>query len=164
VFVIDGVASRIAYLLRQPPFTLELSLDGGATYAGVSSVALAAYRETHSEDALATVTRVEGYSHMLGLALAPRARLTLEGAELGAEARTDRLSALRVLDPARPAHGMAPIFEGRRRGEVWLSVGPPGGVARATFFADAYERNGSVGDASYLQREYGCGARLEAVF
>ncbi|HEX5098609.1 MAG TPA: hypothetical protein VFV94_03885, partial [Polyangiaceae bacterium] len=103
-------------------------------------------------------------SHALGFALAPRLRLRLAGAELGFEARGDRFFALRALDPARVAHGMTPIYDTRRRGEAWLSVGPSSGVARATFFADAYQRSGVAGEARADQREVGCGARLETRF
>lgn len=163
-FVIDALATRFAYALHGGAFELELSLDAGATFAGISTFALAAYRRGVEDGELATVTRLEGYSHALGFALAPRARLRMQGAELGVDARGDQLSALRVFDPERAAHGTVPIFESRRRGELWLSIGPPDGVARATLFVDGYERGGSAGAITVRQHEVGCGGRLEAVF
>jgi hypothetical protein len=164
IFLVDSPAARLVHVIRHRFFTLEASLDGGATFAGVTTFALPAYQQSNSSSELATVTVRQGYSHVLGLALAPRVRLRLKGAELGVEGRGDRFFALRVLDPVRSAHGTVPIYESRRRGEAWLSVGPPNGVARATFFLDSYYRSGTVGDVKADQREVSCGGRLEAVF
>src|SRR6185369_8779392 len=121
-------------------------------------------RSTHLSNELPSVTAIQGYSDALGFALAPRVRLRLEGAELGMDARGDRLFALRVLDPLRATHGTTPVYETRRRGELWLSVGPSNGIARATFFIDSYFRSGTVADVQAQQREMSLGGRLEAVF
>lgn len=164
IFVVDAPASRFAFALRAGAVTLDVSLDGGATFAGVTTFALARFESGLEREELASVTAAHGYSHALGFALAPRVRLRLDGAELGFDARADRFFALRALDPTRVAHGMTPIYETRRRGEVWLSVGPPSGIARATFFADFYRRSGVAGEAQAEQRELGCGGRLEAWF
>jgi len=164
VFLIEAPASALAWTLREGSLVLELSLDAGATLAGVSTLALPEYLSRHPAADLASVTKVQGYSHALGFALAPRARLRLDGVELGAQGRSDRFFAVRVLDPLRDAHGMTPIFETRRRGELWLSVGPAGGAPRATFFLDAYQRSGVAGDAASEQRELALGGSLDAVF
>lgn len=164
IFVVDAPASRFSFTLHGGPLKLDVSVDGGGTFAGVTTLALARFEAGFERPELASVTAEHGYSHTLGFALAPRVRLRLEGAELGIEARGDRFFALRALDPERPAHGMTPIYETRRRAEAWLSVGPPNGPARATFFADAYQRTGVAGEARAEQREVGCGGRLEAVF
>lgn len=164
LFVVDTPSARLVYALRRPAFTLEASLDGGGTFAGVTSLALPEYRLSHDDAALSAVTRLQGYSHTFGLALGPRVRLRFEGAELGVVARADRFFAVRVLDPTRPAHGTAPIYESRRRGEAWLSVGPPDGIARATFFVESYYRASTVAEAQASQHELACGGRLEAAF
>lgn len=164
IFVVDAPASRFSLALHGGAVRLDVTLDGGATFAGVTTFALARFESGFEREELASVTTAHGYSHALGFALAPRVRLRLDGAELGLDARADRFFALRALDPTRSAHGMTPIYETRRRGEVWLSVGPPSGVTRATFFADVYQRSGVAGEAHAEQRELGCGGRLEAVF
>lgn len=162
IFLIDALASRLGYALRGSAVTFELSLDGGVTFAGVSGFAVG--RSIDPDRDLASVTRVQGYSHTLGFALAPRARLTLDGAELGADARADRFFAVRVLDAKRPAHGMTPVYESRRRGELWLTLGPRSGVPRVTFFVDSYDRSGTSGEKTVGIHEFGCGARLGAQF
>lgn len=164
IFVVDAPASRFSFAWQAGAVRLDITLDGGATFAGVTTFALGRLRAGFEREELASVTKAHGYSHALGFALAPRMRLRLDGAELGLEARGDRFFALRALDPTRVAHGMTPIYDTRRRGEVWLSVGPSSGVARATFFADAYQRYGVAGEARADQRELGCGGRLEAAF
>jgi hypothetical protein len=164
VFLIEAPASTVAWRMRQGSLSLDLSLDAGTTLAGVSTFALREYLSRHSAADLASVTRQQGYSHAFGFAVAPRVRLRLDTAEFGAEARSDRFSALRVLDPLRAAHGMTPIFETRRRGQLWLSIGPRGGVPRATFFVEGYQRVGQVGDATREQRELAVGGSLDAVF
>jgi hypothetical protein len=164
IFLIEAPAARLEFIVRRRAATLFVSLDGGATLAGVNTYALPDYLQHHPDTNLASVTRAQGYSHALGLALAPSLRLVLDGAELGAEARGDRFFAVRVLDPLRPAHGMTPIFESRRRAETWLAIGPNTGAPRAVFFVDAYQRTGVAADARRTSSEVTVGTRLEAVF
>jgi hypothetical protein len=164
VFLVDAPAATVGWLLRGTGFSLDVALDAGATLAGVSAFALGEYKARYPTSDLAGVTRLQGYSHALGLALAPRARLELENAELGFEGRSDRFFALRVLDPGRDAHGMTPIFESRRRGELWLAVGPPGGLPRARFFVDGYQRSGVTGEAQKSLDEVALGASLDGTF
>jgi hypothetical protein len=164
VFLVEAPASVLAYTLRRAGLTLEISLEGGATLAGVSTFALPEYRARHPDADLASVTRLQGYSHALGVALAPQLLLTLDGAEIGVNARSDRFFALRVLDPLRQPHGMAPIFETRRRGEAWLAVGPARGLPRARFFIEGYQRSGVAADARRSLHEVSLGASLDTVF
>jgi hypothetical protein len=164
VFLIESPASTLGWRLSWDELVLELSLDTGVTLAGVSTFALPEYLSRHGAGDLASVTRLQGYSHALGLALAPRVRVRLNALEFGAEGRSDRFSAIRELDPVANAHGMTPIFETRRRGQLWISVGPVGGVPRVTFFLEGYQRAGSAGDVSREQREQAVGGSLDATF
>jgi hypothetical protein len=164
VFFIEFPASLLTYRLRRRGVTLAVSLETGATFAGVGTYALADYRARHSDGALPTVARRQDYSDALGLAVAPRALLSLSGAELGFEARRDRFYGVRAFDPTRPTHGTDPIFEGRDRREAWFAFGPPDGVARARVFADVYERSGAVGGVRRSSREVALGCSVDALF
>jgi hypothetical protein len=164
VFFIEFPASLLAYTLRQRAATLQLSVESGATFGGVSTYALADYRARHSDEDLPTVTHNQGYSDALGLAFAPRARLSLGGAELGVEARYDRFYGVRAFDPTRAAHGTASIFDRRDRAEAWFAFGPAAGFPRARLFADTYDRSGVVGDVRRSTHEVALGASVDALF
>jgi hypothetical protein len=69
----------------------------------------------------------------------------METAELGLDARSDRLFAVRVLDRSSSVRADVPIAETRRRGRFWLSVGPVPGVVRTTFWTEVEQRVGTVG-------------------
>jgi hypothetical protein len=163
VFVLDLPASTVMLIARWGPRRLEASLDAGAALAGVDAFALASYRTSGSTSGLSSVTEVRGYSHAAGFALAPKLRLVLDGAELGFDARTDRLYGLGMLDrsPKNGAHAVA--NETRRRGTIWLSVGSAS-FPRATFFVDGRQRSGTLGSVSNTRHEVGAGTRIEAMF
>jgi hypothetical protein len=161
MFVLDLPAATMLFILRRGTGRLEASLDAGATLGGVDAFALGAYRASGASSSLSSVTKAHGYSHGAGFALAPKLRLVLDGAELGIEARGDRLYGLRLFDRS-PARGLsAATSETRRRGSLWLSVGS---FPRATFFIDGRRRTGTIDDVSSTRTEVSLGTRLDTVF
>ena len=163
VFVLDLPAVTATFIARRGPRRLEASLDAGAVLAGVDAFALAPYRAKSPSSSLSSVTEAQGYSHAAGFALAPRVRLLLDGAEVGFEARSDRLYGLGMLDRAPASRERALARETRRRGLAWISIGAPS-FPRVTFFVDGRRRSGEIGDVSNTRSEVGAGARLEAAF
>jgi hypothetical protein len=53
--------------------------------------------------------------------------------------------------------------ETRRRGTLWLSIGPSS-FPRITFFADGRQRTGTIAEASNTRTEIGLGTSLDAVY
>jgi hypothetical protein len=161
-FVLDLPATTVTVIVRRGSRRLELGLDGGAVFGGASAFALEDYRAGASNAGLSSVTQRQGYSHAAGFALAPRARLVLDGAELGFRSRIDRLYGFRVLDRSSSDVGV-PVHEARRRGTLWLAFGPPS-FPRVVLFVDGLRRSGTVNEAKSVRRELAIGASLQAVF
>jgi hypothetical protein len=162
-FVLDLPATTVTLLVRRGRQRLEASLDAGASLAGVNAFALGAYRSDHSGSELSSVTDARGYSHAAGFALSPRLRLVLDGAEIGLEGRNDRLYGLRMADRSPTRNVTATAQETRRRGTLWLSIGPSS-FPRITFFADGRQRTGTIAEASNTRTEIGLGTSLDAVY
>ena len=163
IFVLDLPATTVTLLVRRGPLRLEASLDAGAALAGVDAFALDAYRSDHSGSELSSVTDARGYSHAAGFALSPRVRLVLDGAEVGFEARSDRLYGLQMADRSPTRNVSATAHETRRRGTLWLSIGPSA-FPRVTFFADGRQRTGTVADASNTRSEIALGTSMDATY
>ena len=166
VFVIDAPATTATLVVRRGSQRLEVGLDAGVAFGGIDSFALAEFRRTRSDPSLPTVTSVRGYSHAAGFSLSPSVRLSLDGAELGFDGRADRLYGLRAgtLDRTSSVDPHDAVAEVRRRGRLWLSIGPPGALPRVTLFADGRQRSGTVRDVERTRLELALGASADATF
>jgi hypothetical protein len=150
-------------IFRRGSQRLELGLDGGATFGAADAFALEEYRADVSNDGLASVTRSNGYTHAAGFALAPRALLVLEGAELGFRSRVDRLYGFRVLDRASSGNVSAAVNEARRRATLWLAFGPSA-FPRVVLFVDGLRRSGTIQDVKTIRHEVAIGTSVQAMF
>jgi hypothetical protein len=164
VFVLDVPAATLQYIHHRGSHGLEFGLDAGGALAGVDSFALREYLELHSDDELASTTRLRGYSHAFGFSLAPRVRIRLNGAEFGLDGRADRFYGLRVLDRLRSSPARVPVSDVRRRGTLWVSVGSSSDIPRFTLFFDTAQRSGRVAEIERRVTEASVGASLDAVF
>ena len=163
VFLVDAPAVTVRWTGRRAGYSFELGLDAGATFGGMDAFALDAYRKREGDGGLTTIAKQQRYNYVLGVALVPRLRLQLAGAELGLSARSERVVGLRFLDRyADSAHtGTAPVSEQRRQAWLWLSLGPATGV-RLTFSVEAGDRHGSIGASQKSQNDVGLGLGLGA--
>lgn len=160
IFLIDVPALTTRWYGRTRDLGWELTLDAGGTFGGVDSFALS--RALELGQALTDLTSVaqgEGYNHVVGLALAPRARIDLGAAEIGIDLRSDRMLAWRLFDRSNVVSHTA-VTEQRRRGSLWISVGAPG-VERFTLSTNWTRRSGSVGDVRVGRTELSLNAGVE---
>lgn len=160
LFVLNVPGVSLLWTLRSGSRTLDIELDASAAVAGADAFALAAYRVVHPAPELPSVTLDKGYSHAVGFTLAPRLRLRMETTELGLEARSDRLFAVRVLDRSGAASASVPIAETRRRARFWFSVGPAPGLVRTTFWSEVDQRVGTIGDTRAANVEIALGSQF----
>ncbi len=161
VFLVDAPAMLASFVGRRRGYGFELTLLAGGTLGGVDAFALPRYRQRAGTEGLTSIALSQRYNHVVGIALAPRIRLALEGAELGLTARSDRVIAIRALDRARKEASSVPASELRRRGSLWFSVGPPTGM-RLTFSLEGSQRSGSVATTQRTATELGLGVGLGA--
>lgn len=163
VFLVDAPAVTVRLSGRRPGYGFELALDAGGTFGGMSALALPDYQREHADEGLTTIARNQGYNYVVGVALIPRARLELEGVELGLSARSERVTAIRVLDRYATSPGTATVPDGelRRRASLWLSLGPRKGV-RTTLNLEAAQRSGSVASHARALSELSVGLSLGA--
>lgn len=137
----------------------ELTFDAGGTFGAADSFALPrAMRQSPAPD-LTSVAEAEGYNHVAGVALAPRARIDLGQAEVGLDFRSDRMLAWRIMDRADKI-ATTPVSEFRRRGSFWISLGAPL-LTRFIFSANWRQRGGSVGDVRASLNELSLNAGVE---
>lgn len=165
----QGPADRI-FLLDLPGFTTryyghssgigwELTLNAGGSFGAADSFALSRAERQLPAPELTSVAQSEGYNHVAGVTLNPRARLELGPTEIGLDFRGDRLLAFRALDRAGyRAH--TPISEFRRKGSLWLSFGAPW-VARFLLSVNWMQRSGAVGDVHVRRNELSLNAGVE---
>jgi len=159
-FVLNVPAARIAWTLHRGRNGFDLQLDAGAALGAASTFALSNYLGEHTDAELPTVTRVQGYSYGLGFSLAPSAKLRLDGTEIGLDARSDRLFALRRLDRSPTANPRVGIAETRRLGRLWLTTGPDGAISRLIVTAEVLQRGGFVGETGANSLEFRLGTGL----
>jgi hypothetical protein len=164
-----GAADRI-FLLNVPAVTTryyghsagvgwELSLDAGGLFGAADALALPRALQHGPAPDLTSVAQGEGYNHVAGFGLNPRARLELGAAEIGLELRSDRMFAWRALDrTSRVAR--TPVSELRRKASLWISLGAPG-LERFLLAIDWTERAGSVGDVDQSRNELSLKAGVE---
>jgi hypothetical protein len=72
-------------------------------------------------------------------------QVSLRGAEVGVEARTDRLYALRALDRLPISGVRDSISETRRKLVLWLAAGPDEVGMKVVTSASALQRVGTIG-------------------
>jgi Domain of unknown function (DUF3943) len=163
VFLVDAPAVTVRWAGNRPGYGFELAFDAGATFGGMDSLALAAYRRSRGDFGLTTIARQQRYNYVVGVAFVPRVRLELEGVELGVSARSERVTAVRAFDRYGEGAdtGGVPVGEQRRRGTLWLSVGPRSGI-RLTFSAEAGDRHGNVGPVRKTLTDQGLSLSLGA--
>jgi hypothetical protein len=163
VFLIDAPAVTIRFSGRRRGYGFALALDAGGTFGGMDALALDAYRRRFGQLGLTVIADQQRYNYVAGVALAPSARLELQGAELGIAGRSERVTAIRALQryTGTSTDGTATDHELRRRGEAWISVGPRIGP-RLTFSVEATARSGDLGDSQRSLHELGAGLSFEA--
>lgn len=159
IFLLDLPALTTRYYGRIGELGWELTLDAGGTFGGADSFALPGALRQKKALSLTSVAVGEGYNHVAGFELSPRARLELRGAEFGVDFRGDRMLAFRVLDRTG-AVSTTTDSELRRRGSIWISIGAPL-PARFVLSANWTERSGSVGDVRASLNELSWNAGLE---
>ena len=143
LFLLDLPAITTRYYGRTANFGWELTLDAGGLFGGVDAFALPEAIRRGMEPDLTAVAKGEGYDHVVGVALSPRARLELGPAELGLDFRSERLFAVRARDGSGSVP-TTPVTELRRRMSVWASLGVPR-LERFTLSASWLGRAGTVG-------------------
>jgi hypothetical protein len=159
IFLLDLPALTTRYYGRTNDLGWELSLDAGGAFGGADSLVLwQAGSRPYTPD-LTSVAAAEGYNHVVGVTLSPRARFDLGVAEAGIEFRGERLIGWRALDRAGRV-ASAPIDELRRRSIVWISLGAPR-LERLLFSISWTERASSLGNLNARRNELSVNLGLE---
>lgn len=163
VFLVDAPAITVRFSGRRPQYRFALALDAGLALGAMDALALGAHRAVAGNTGLTTITEQQGYNYVAGIALVPMARLELQGVELGVKARGERVTAIRVWDrnSSDSSKSAVPDHELRRRGELWISLGPRVGP-RFTLTLEAAERSGTLGASQRRLSELGLGLNLGA--
>jgi len=151
IFLLDLPAVTTRYYGRGPNLAWELTLDAGGIFGGASAFALSRASRSGAPLDLTSVASVEGYDHVFGVALSPRARLELGSVELGVDVRSDRMFALRALDVSGRVP-QTPVTELRRRSSLWVALGAPG-LERFLLSANWLQRVGTMGDVRVSRNE-----------
>jgi hypothetical protein len=159
VFLLDLPALTTRYYGRTKDLGWELSLDAGGAFGAADSLVLAQpARNTYTPD-LTSVAAAEGYNHVVGVTLNPRARFDLGVAEAGVEFRAERLIGWRALDRTGRV-ATTPISETRRRSLAWISLGAP--RAERLLFSLAWtQRESTLGELSVRRNELSVSLGLE---
>jgi hypothetical protein len=151
VFLVDLPALTTRYYGHTTDVGWELALDVGGAFGGADSLLLSQAGAGAVGSDLTSVAAAEGYNHVVGLTLSPRARLDLGVAEAGIEFRSDRLIGWRGLDRTGTV-ASASIAEVRRRSVAWLSLGAPR-LERLLFSIGWTERESSLGELRAKRNE-----------
>jgi hypothetical protein len=159
IFLLDLPALTTRYYGRTRDLGWELSLDAGGAFGGADSLVLSQKVTGAYNPELTSVASAEGYNHVVGVTLNPRARVDLGLAELGLEFRGERLIGWRALD--RTGHlASTSIGESRRRTVAWVSLGAPR-LERLLFSVGWTERTSSLGEVSVKRNELSVNFGLE---
>lgn len=158
-FVLDLPALTTRYYGRSGNLGWELVLDAGGAFGGADSLVLPHTNATAYRPELTSVAAAEGYNHLVGIAVSPRARFDLGVAELGVEIRGERLIGWRALDRTGTVAGSS-IAEARRRSQVWVSLGGPR-VERFLFSLSWTERESRLGELRAKRNELSLNLGLE---
>lgn len=159
IFLLDIPAVTARYYGRTPDLGWELSLDAGGLFGAADAFALPRASRSGPAPDLTSVAEAEGYNHVAGVGLSPRARLYLGPAEVGLEVQSDRLFAWRALDrTGRLAR--TPISELRRKASLWIAFGAPQ-LERFLLSINWTQRAGSVGDVHVSRNELSLNVGVE---
>jgi len=161
VFLLDLPAFTTRYYGRTKDLGWELSLDAGGVFGGADSLALSDAPSGHYTPELTSVAAQNGYNHVVGISLSPRARFDFGIAEAGLEFRGERMIGWRALDHTGKVAN-ASIIEIRRRSLAWLSLGAPH-LQRLLFSIGWTERASSLGELSAKRNELSVSLGLELV-
>ena len=160
IFLLDLPALTTRYYGQSQGLAWELTMDVGGSFGGADSFAQARALATgQALSSLTSVAEAEGYNHVVGIMMSPRARLTLGPTELGMDFRSDRLIAWRALDRTGNTSGTS-VSEFRRRTSFWVSSGAPS-LARVLLGLNWTQRAGSVGDVRTSRNELALSIGLE---
>ena len=159
VFLLDLPALTTRYYGRTRDLGWELSLDAGGAFGGADSLVLSQKATGAYNPDLTSVAAAEGYNHVVGVTLNPRARFELGVAEVGVEFRGERLVGWRALDRTGKVASSA-IGESRRRTVAWVSLGTPR-LERLLFSVGWTERTSLLGEASVKRNELSVNLGLE---
>lgn len=159
VFLLDLPALTTRYYGRTKDLGWELSLDAGGAFGAADSLVLSHPSSGAYTPELTSVAAAEGYNHVVGVTLSPRARFDFGVAEAGIEFRGERLIGWRALDRAGTV-ASASIGEVRRRSRAWLSLGAPR-LERLLFSIAWTERASTLGELSAKRNELSVSLGLE---
>jgi hypothetical protein len=159
LFLIDLPALTTRYYGQTRALSWELTLDAGGSFGGADSFAQPRALSRASATELTSVAKDEGYNHVAGITLSPRARFEFGPTEVGLDFRSDRLIAFRALDHTGIT-SPTPVSEFRRRASLWLASGAPW-LSRFLLSANWTQRSGSVGDVRTTRNELSVNAGLE---
>jgi len=159
VFLLDLPALTARYYGRTTALGWELALDAGGAFGAADSLVLSQAGTRADSPELTSVAAAEGYNHLVGVTLSPRARFDLGLAEIGIEFRSDRLIGWRALDRTGKI-ASASIGEIRRRSVAWISLGAPR-LERFLFSVGWTERASSLGELNARRNELSVNLGLE---
>ena len=159
VFLLDLPALTARYYGRSKGLGWELALDAGGAFGAADSLILSQAGARAYVPDLTSVAAAEGYNHLVGVTLSPRARFDLGLAEAGIEFRSDRLIGWRALDRTGKVPS-ASIGEVRRRSVAWISLGAPR-LERLLFSVSWTERASSLGGLNARRNELSVNLGLE---
>ena len=159
IFLLDLPALSTRYYGQTRDLGWELTLDAGGSFGAADSFAQSRALASPTPLELTSVAQAEGYNHVVGVTMSPRARLNLGPTELGLEFRGDRMLAWRALDRTGNT-SRTPVGEFRRRASLWLSSGAPL-LTRFLLSVNWTQRSGSVGDVLVSRNELSLNAGLE---
>ena len=159
IFLLDLPALTTRYYGQTRDFGWELTLDAGGAFGGADSLVLSQSVTGAYSPELTSVAAAEGYNHVVGVTLSPRARFDLGVAEAGVEFRGERLIGWRALD--RTGHvASSSVSEVRRRSLAWVSLGAPS-LERFLFSLSWAERESSLGELRAKRNELSLNLGLE---
>lgn len=159
VFLLDLPALTARYYGGTKDLGWELSLDAGGAFGAADSLVLSQAQSVADTPDLTSVAAAEGYNHVVGVTLGPRAQFDLGVAEVGVEFRGERLIGWRALDRAGRV-ATASIGEVRRRSVAWISLGAPR-LQRFLLSIGWTERASSLGELSAKRNEFSANLGLE---
>ncbi|MEO6602270.1 MAG: DUF3943 domain-containing protein [Polyangiaceae bacterium] len=159
VFLLDlpGLTTRYYGGSREAGW--ELTLDAGGSFGAADSLAQPRAQALGDAPHLTSVAVAEGYNHVVGVMMSPRARVDLGRSEIGLDMRVDRLLAWRVADHTGVV-AQTPVGEFRRRASLWVSLGAPG-VVHLLLSVNWTNRAGYVGDVHVIRNELSLGLGAE---
>lgn len=142
-FALQAPGASFEYRRHVGGVIWEFELRASATFAGADAFALPSYLVVGSENDVTSVARMEGYNHAAGLTVFPRARVIMQGLELGAALHATRVWGLRMADRYGYASDVS-IVEGKRRAEFWVRMAPTNSPLRVTVSCAALQRWGTL--------------------